>query len=173
MMEERTGEFFDRCVSPLWYQDAVRDSHHRYKFSGARSYAAPYATLMAQCVTDRLEGEFDMLTWVPLSRKRRRERDYDQSELLARELGRKLGLPVERLLDKVRHTPAQSGLKGDSARRANVLDAYRLRPGVQVAGRRILLVDDVVTTGSTLSECARVLRTAGADRVTCITLARA
>ncbi len=170
---ERTGEFFDRCVSPLWYLDAVRESHHRYKFSGARSYAAPYATLMAQCAADRLEGGFDMLTWVPLSPKRRRKRGYDQAELLARELAQRLELPVECLLDKVRDAPAQSGLKGESARRANVLGAYDLRPGAQAAGKRILLVDDVVTTGTTLSECARVLRTAGADRVTCITLARA
>ena len=170
---ERTGEFFERCVSPLWYQDTVRVSHHRYKFNGVRSYTAPYATLMAQCAADRLEGGFDMLTWVPLSAKRRRKRGYDQSELLARELGRQLGLPVERLLDKVRDTSAQSGLKGESTRRANVLDAYRLHPGAQAAGKRILLVDDVVTTGATLSECARVLRTAGAAGVECVTLARA
>ena len=168
---EGKGEFLTACAAPLLYQDMVRTSHHRYKFSGIRSYAVPYAELMAQCAADRLEADFDVLTWVPLSAKRRRRRGYDQSELLARELSRRMGVPVQRLLNKVRNTPAQSGIKDASARRANVLGAYTLYSGAQVSGRRILLVDDVMTTGSTVSECARILRAAGADAVSCLTLA--
>lgn len=170
---ERKTEFIDLCTAPLWYQGAVRDSHHRYKFSGVRAYAGTYALLMAQCVTDRLAGEFDVITWVPLSRCRRRRRGYDQSELLARRMGEELGVPCEGMLKKTRHTKAQSGLKGESERRANVLSAYTLRTGAQVDGRRILLVDDVMTTGATLSECARMLRMAGAVQVFGITLAMA
>ena len=76
-------------------------------------------------------------------------------------------------LHKIRNTDAQSGIKDDSARRANVLGAYEIVDPEFVAGKRILLVDDVVTTGATLSECARVLRTYGAKDVFCVSLARA
>lgn len=170
---ERDGEFFALCVAPLRYRDRVRESVHRYKFSGVRAYAAPFATLMAQCVVDRLDGEFDCVSWVPLSRKRLRSRGYDQARLLARGVASQLGLEAVRVLDKVRHTPAQSGLEEVSARRANVLGAYSLCSGADVKGKRILLVDDVVTTGATLAECARVLLTAGAEQVVCVTLALA
>ena len=170
---ECSGEFFETCVAPLRYRDRVRESIHRYKFSGVRSYASSYAVLMGQCVCDRLDEPFDCVSWVPLSRKRLRQRGYDQARLLAQGLARELQLPVCRLLDKVRDTPAQSGLKEDSARRANVLGAYLLCPEAEVKGKRILLVDDVVTTGATLAECARVLRTAGAEQVVGIALALA
>lgn len=170
---ERTGEFFETCVAPLWYRDQVREAFHRYKFSGHQGYAKPFGTLMAQCVSDRLAGRFDLITWAPLSRWRRWKRGYDQAQLLAREMGRALEMPVVPLLKKVRHTQPQSGLEGEAERKANALDAYRIRPEVQVAGRRVLLVDDIVTTGSTLSECARILRTAGSGEVVCATLAMA
>ena len=170
---EREGEFFALCTAPLHYRGRVRESVHRYKFSGVRAYAAPFAALMAQCVGDRLEGEFDCVSWVPLSRKRLRSRGYDQARLLARGVAAQLGLEAVQVLDKVRHTPAQSGLEEESARRANVLGAYSLRPETDVTGKRILLVDDVATTGATLSECARVLLTAGAEQVVCVTLALA
>lgn len=171
MQGERMVEFVDLCAAPLWYRDKVRQSHHRYKFSGVLAYADTYAALMAQCVEDRLQGRFDVVTWVPLSRWRLWRRGYDQSRLLAERLARNLGVPCVRLLKKVRHTKAQSGLTGESQRRANVLGAYKPAPGADAEGRRVLLVDDVVTTGATVSECARVLRTAGAARVVCVALA--
>ncbi|MBE6972409.1 MAG: ComF family protein [Ruminococcaceae bacterium] len=170
---ERKLEFVDLCTAPLWYQDEVRQSHHRYKFSGVRAYARPYATLMAQCVADRLQGQFDVISWVPLSRKRLRSRGYDQSRLLAERLAQQLDMPCKPMLKKIRDTKAQSGLKGESERRANVLGAYVPLPSLQMRGERVLLVDDVVTTGATLSECARILRGAGAERVVCVTLAMA
>ena len=80
---EQTGEFFDKCVSPLRYENFVRDSIHRYKFKGRQGYARTYGALVAQCVSDHLAGRYDLITWVPLSRKRRRERGYDQAFLLA------------------------------------------------------------------------------------------
>ena len=170
---EVAGEFFSLCAAPLWYRDQVRQCVHQYKFSGHRAYARPCGQLMARCVQDHLEGRYDVVTWVPLSRKRRRERGYDQARLLAGSMARALGCQTVPLLEKIRHTQAQSGLEEESQRRANVLGAYRLLPRAQVSGTRVLLVDDVVTTGSTLSECARVLRSAGADDVVCAALARA
>ena len=168
---KRNGEFLDDSIAALWYRGAVRDSHHRFKFGGLRAYAGPYGAIMAQSVRGQLTDRVDVICWAPVSPKRRRKRGYDQGELLARELGERLDLPVEPLLEKVRHTPAQATLRDEGARRANVMGAYVLCPGAQVSGRRVLLVDDVVTTGSTLSECARILRTAGAVSVVSVTLA--
>lgn len=171
---EQTPEFISLCASPLWYQDEVRESFHRYKFKGSRGYAKVYGRLMAQCVRDHLAGRYDLITWVPLSEQRRKSRGYDQAMLLAEAAALELGDVAAETLTKVRDNGAQSGLgKDDSARRANVLGAYRPTDPELIAGQRVLLMDDVVTTGSTLSECARTLRTAGAADVVCVTLARA
>ena len=170
---ERSPEFLKLCVSPLAYRGPVAESIHRYKFSGRRNYAAAYGALMAQCVLDHPDVTFDLLSWAPLSRKRLRRRGYDQARLLARAVGERLNVPVTPVLVKRRDIPAQSGLSEQAARRANVLGAYELLPGAEVTGRRVLLVDDVVTSGATLSECARVLLTAGAAQVCAVTLAQA
>lgn len=171
---EQKGEFFSLCASPLWYHGSVRESFHRYKFQGLRSYAGVYGRLMGQCVRDHLSGRYDLITWVPLSPKRRKARGYDQAMLLAQAAAAELGEAVTATLSKVRDVAAQSGLgKDEGARRANVLGAYQILDLERVAGKRVLLVDDIITTGSTISECARVLRTAGAADVVCVTLARA
>ena len=167
-------EFVSLCVSPLWYQSEVRESFHRYKFKGVRGYAKVYGRLMAQCVRDHLAGKYDLITWVPLSPERRKARGYDQAMLLAELAALELGDVAAETLVKVRDTSAQSGLgKDDGARRANVLGAYRPTDPELIAGKRLLLIDDVVTTGSTLSECARTLLAAGAADVVCVTLAKA
>ena len=170
---EQTGEFFSLCASPLWYQDQVRASFHRYKFKGVRGYSRTYGRLVAQCVQDHLARRYDLITWVPLSRARLRQRGYDQAMLLASAAALALDDVAAETLCKVRDTEAQSGLgKNDASRRANVLSAYQVTDPALVEGRRVLLIDDIVTTGSTLSECARVLRTAGATDVVCAALAR-
>lgn len=170
---ERTPEFVRLCVSPLRYRGPVADSIHRYKFSGRRSYSHAYGMLMAQCVKDHFTQPFDVITWAPLSKKRLKQRGYDQAELLARSIGESLGLEAVPLLVKARDIPAQSGIQEEAARRANVLGAYALLPGAEVKGKRILLADDVVTSGSTLSECARTLLSSGAAEVCAVTLAQA
>ena len=170
---ELTGEFFSLCAAPLRYQDKVRDSIRRYKFNGRRGYHKLYGKLVAQCVHDHLAGRYDLITWVPLSDKRKRERGYDQAFLLASAAALELGDVAVETLRKARNTDPQSGLEGEPARRANVLGAYIAVDQTLVAGRRVLLIDDVVTTGATFSECARVLRTAGAKDVVCAALARA
>lgn len=170
---ELTGEFFSLCAAPLRYQDKVRDSIHRYKFKGRRGYHKVYGKLVAQCVHDHLDGRYDLITWVPLSDRRKRERGYDQAFLLASAAALELGDVAVETLRKERNTDPQSGITEDAQRRANVLGAYTPVDPELVAGKRILLIDDVVTTGSTLSECARTLRTMGAEDVVCAALARA
>ena len=162
-----------RYAAPLWYRDEVRESFHRYKFEGRDFYAPVYGRLMAQCVRDRLGLDFDLVVWAPLSRKRRRQRGYDQAELLARVLAQELDKPVLSALRKVRDTPEQSSLDDDDARTRNAAGAYEAADPDGLAGRRVLLVDDIVTTGSTLSACARVLLDAGAKEVWTAALARA
>ena len=168
---ERAVEFATRCVAPLWYQERCREAVHRFKFHGLRRYSEPFSALMVQCVRDRLTQRFDLVTWVPVSRRRRWERGYDQGELLAQGVARGLELPLAATLRKIRHNKKQSLLTGAAARRANVLGAYAVRGDGSVRDKRVLLVDDVVTTGATLSECARMLRTARAREVVCLTLA--
>ena len=97
----------------------------------------------------------------------------EQAEALARAVARELDLPVRGTLEKFRNNGPQSHLHEASERRANVLGVYRLKESVDLAGLRVLLVDDVVTSGATLSECARLLRQAGAAQVFCLTLAQA
>lgn len=169
---EQTPEFISCCVSPLWFRGNVRESIHRYKFSDRSGYAKTYGHLLAQCICDHLTGKYDLITWVPLSSKRLRKRGYDQAMLLSKMAALELGEVAVELLHKVRNTDTQSRLKDDSSRRANVLGAYEVTEPTLVVGKRILLIDDVVTTGATLSECARVLRMCGAEDVVCAALAR-
>ena len=169
----RKVDFTAGCWSVLEYRDAVREAVHRYKFTPIRARGEPLGQLMAQCVQDRPEIRADVITWVPLSAKRRRKRGFDQAQELALRMGRELELPVECLLRKTRDTKQQSSLREHQARRANVLGVYASCPGAAISGKRILLVDDVVTSGSTLSACAKVLAEAGAEEVWCVTLAQA
>ena len=140
---------------------------------GRRGYYKVYGRLVAQCVHDHLAGRYDLITWVPLSPKRKKDRGYDQSFLLASAAALELGeVAVETLRKELDNQP-QSGLTEDAQRRANVLGAFTPVDKALVEGKRVLVIDDVVTTGSTLSECARVLRTMGAADVVCAALARA
>ncbi len=170
---EQQLEFVSLCVSALWYRQLVRESIRRYKFADRSLYAKTYGRLVAQCVTDHLAGRYDLITWVPLSPKSLKKRGYDQAMLLAMAAALELGEVAVETLRKDKNTSAQSSLTEDAARRANVLGVYEAVDPALVDGRRVLLVDDVVTTGATLSECARILRLYGASDVVCVTLARA
>lgn len=165
------GEFFSGCASPLYYDGHVRESILRFKFKGRDEYAGYYGRLIADCVRRDLSGKYDIITWVPLSRERKKSRGYDQAMLICMAAALELDDVAVELLKKVVDAPAQSSL-GESERRANILGAYEAADEELIEGRRVLLVDDVVTTGSTLSECARVLLDAGAVSVVCAALAR-
>ncbi|MBQ8880986.1 MAG: ComF family protein [Oscillospiraceae bacterium] len=156
----------------LWYyKDDVRNSLIRYKFNGLRCYGPVYGRALAMHLRQKGFAETDVLTFVPVAPLRRLSRGYDQVELLSDAVGKELGIPSVRTLRKIRNTPPQSGFKDISRRRANVLGVYAITDPNLVRGKRILLLDDVITTGATASECARVLLTAGAKEVFCAAIA--
>ncbi len=164
------GEFFERCVSSLRYEDNVRRSILRFKFGGKRNYAKVYGSILARCINEEYKGQYDLITWVPVHPRRKRKRGYDQTELLAHCAAGVLGVVCQPRLVKLRDNPAQSSIRGQAQRRANVLGVYRAQG--ELAGQRVLLIDDVVTTASTLGEASRTLLMAGADCVLCATLAK-
>ena len=165
--------FLDSFAAVWYYEGNVRRSLLRFKFYNARSYGVSYGRILAMRLQREYPDGFDMLTWVPVSRLRKLRRGYDQVELLAKAVGRELGLSPVPTLKKIRNNRPQSRLKDPAARRANVLGAYRLLEGAAVKGQRVLLLDDILTTGATAGECARVLLSAGAKEVHCAAVAAA
>ncbi len=157
--------YIDSWLALWYYEDEVRHSLLKYKFFGRRHYAKAYGRMLAMKLQQEERTDFDVLTWIPVSKKRRRKRGYDQVELLAEAVGQELGSFCMPVLKKIRHNPPQSGIVGQAERRANVLGAYAVENPQQIAGKRILLLDDILTTGATAGECARVLLTAGAEQV--------
>ena len=167
----KKGKYFSDCVSAVRYEGRIRESILRFKFGDAQIYHIAFGELVAERIYEDLFGEFDVLSWVPLAPDRRKERGYDQVELIAQNVSARLRLPLVPLLKKRRGVSAQSLTSSPEERRANIAGAYRVIDPDAVRGKRILLIDDVITTGATLSECAKTLREAGAEKVLCATLA--
>ena len=166
-------QFLDSFAAVWYYEGSVRKSLLRFKFHNARSFALCYGRLLAMKLLQTHPEGFDVLTWVPVSRRRKFRRGYDQVELIARAVGKELEMTPVPLLKIVRHNRPQSGISDAAERRANVLGAYREVSDQRIAGKRILLLDDILTTGATAGEAARVLKTAGAKEVHCAAVAAA
>jgi ComF family protein len=150
----------------------LRSALHRLKYSGERRLAVPLGEAMASRWQAAAAGG-DLLVPVPVHRERARKRGYDQAVLLAQVASKGLAIPCRPCLQRSRNTAPQFDLDRRS-RRSNVAGAFALSPGeaAHVAGRWPILVDDVVTTGSTLGACAEVLYRAGAVAVSALTVAR-
>lgn len=157
-------EFTASLTAPLYYDETVRRAVLSCKFGNRPSVCRAFGVLIAEKLREHRD-DFDVITWVPLSRARRRKRGYDQAKLIAESVGRELGTRVEPLLRKERDNPPQSGIRSPEQRRANVSGMYAVADPAAVKGKSVLLLDDVVTTGATLAECARMLRLAGAREV--------
>ena len=167
---KRNVQFLDSFTAVWYYEGSVRNSLLRYKFHNARSYSRCYGRMLAMKL-QQAEEDFDCLTWIPVSPLRKLRRGYDQVELLAKAVGKELGMRPVPMLKKIRHNRPQSGIADAARRRANVLGAYRVTDPGAAAGKRVLLLDDILTTGATASEAARVLKTAGAKEVHCAAVA--
>lgn len=155
------------CIVPYRYEGKPRDAIHALKFHRKTAAADFFGNRMALTLRHALPpGSVDVITCVPMSRKKERERGYNQAELLAKSVSREYGLPYEGLLEKFRENRIQHDLDREE-RVQNVKGVYRVRRPSRAVGKRILLVDDVITTGSTCGECAHVLLEAGAREVIC------
>ncbi len=165
---------FEAAVAAYRSRGIVREIVHGFKY-GRQIYLRHLVArwLYAALDDERLrERRFDIIVPVPLHPTRERERGFNQASLLAESLGAQISTPSQPLLERIRYTTTQTAL--DRAERMeNLHNAFRLRKNADVRGLRVLLIDDVLTTGSTLSECARVLKRAGATSVHAATAARA
>lgn len=170
------GEHFHVCYSALRYTESFRESFHRYKFYGHWHYSKPYGRWMWEALSEEMEASlqsFDCISWTPLSRRRNLSRGYDQSRRLAEEVAAHSGLPLVPLLRKKKHIAPLSRSADPDQRSKSIHNAYVMRREADVVGKRVLLIDDVITTGSTLEEASRILIENGAAEVCCLTLARA
>jgi ComF family protein len=163
---------YDRLVAAAPYAEPLRSLITRMKYGQDRPLLNPLGQLFASVVGPAI-GTPDVILPLPLSRKRERERGFNQSEFLSEALGRRFGLlPLRGTIVRTRHVPPQASL-ALSERRRNVSGSFRLVHPHRVYGRHVVLVDDVVTTGSTLIEAATTLREGSPFRVTLAVLARA
>ncbi len=165
---------FDAAVAAYRSRGLVRKLVHDFKYGHQRHLRHPLAAWLREAMHDpRLDGRrFDLIVPVPLHPTRERERGFNQATLLAELLAQHVSVPVSAALERIRYTITQTAY--DRAERMeNLRDAFRLRKKADVRELRVLLIDDVLTTGSTLSECARVLKEAGAISVYAATAARA
>lgn len=162
---------YDGACAPFYYEDAVVKAVHRLKFENKDFTANTFALDMAAVVRQEYADiTFDAVTFVPFTKKQMRRRAFNPAEVLAEALARALSLPKQNLLVKLYETRTQHLLKS-SERAGNVLGVFSAVENVNLEGKTLLLVDDIKTTGATLSECAKMLKLAGAKEVVCCTFA--
>lgn len=162
---------YDGITAPFYFEDSIKKSIHMFKFSQKIFLGEILAHDMAMAVRqDFPEKTFDFICYVPFSRKQKLSRAYNQSEILAENLARELNLPVCRVLTKNFETKTQHKMDA-TKRKGNVFGVYDIKNGTNVKGKTILLVDDVKTSGSTLDDCAYILKIRGASEVYCVTAA--
>lgn len=160
---------FDAAYCFGSYERPLQDLIQLFKYGKVESLAAPLSQMLIEALP--LEERFDAVVAMPMHWRKRWERGFNQAELLAHPVARHLGLKPATNLRRCRHTEAQAGLS-DSERQRNLKDAFEVRAAEQLAGKRILLIDDVFTTGATLRAAAKALKSAGAAHVSALTLAR-
>lgn len=158
--------------SVYYYEQLIQQMILEVKYARRARYLRYLSKELFRHVRMYFPASFEAIVPVPLHREREWERTFNQAELMADQLSRLLGVPVWKALQKPKKTPPQSSLSG-TARRCNLKGAFECKPG-KISCRSVLLIDDVITTGATLQECARMLRkSAGVRKVYAITIARA
>ena len=164
---------FEQARSFASYENTLRALIQRFKYDGFRPLSKPLGRFLQEAVEQLSVQHFDLIVPVPLHRNRLRLRGFNQSELLAAQVARLRKIPLgTKDCMRVRDTPPQTGLRA-AERRRNVSGAFEVTQPERIKGRRVLLIDDVLTTGATASACAEALQKAGARGVWVATLARA
>lgn len=160
------------CISATPFTANFAEAIKRFKFSNRRQYAFSLACAMADAITkEYAEEEFDYIVYVPIHKIKKRERGYNQSRLLAKNLSYILEIPVADVLVKVRNNETQHTIIHATKRAENVKGAFKVTCKETIKDKRILLIDDIITTGSTLGECARVLYKCKPASIHCATFA--
>ena len=164
---------FERAVASCRAEGVVRDCIHRFKYTRQMYFAPHLAEWLVGGARRWIEwGAVDAIVPVPLHPRKRREREFNQADVLAKALSRAVGVPViAGAVKRVKDTGTQTRLSAEE-RRANLREAFVARRAGAVGGRRLVLVDDVFTTGATLDSCAKVLRSVGAESVIALAVAR-
>jgi ComF family protein len=160
---------FDAVYSYGSYEDSLRRLIHLFKYEGVQPLAQRFGDWLALALPR--EQNFDVIVPMPLHWIKRWQRGFNQSDLLAREIGKRWQVPVRTVVRRKKSTTPQAGLT-NAKRRANVSGAFAVRRGISLKGQRVLLVDDVITTGATARACALALKRAGAKHVAVLALAR-
>lgn len=173
-----TGRYCERCrkdkalrgiiVATYYEEGPIKEMIHNFKYNHALELKKVLSNLLAQAVNQK---KFDLITFAPLHRRRLAERGFNQAEILAEETSMKLKLPCVETLIKTKSTKRQVGLTG-GARRQNLDRVFKIKKGIDITKKKILIIDDITTTGTTLNECAKVLKTAGAKEVWGLVVAR-
>lgn len=159
--------YYDRIAAPLYYENEVRDCIHKIKFGSRKKYAENLAEYMYDAMRERFDGEkFDFIAYVPLFNTDLKYRGYNQSEIMARRISEITGIPVKNgLIKKIYKTDKQSR-QSVTRRTGNVMGAFDVSE--DISGCSVLLIDDIKTSGSTLSECGKMLYLNGAENVCCL-----
>ncbi|MCU0845196.1 MAG: ComF family protein [Spirochaetes bacterium] len=160
-----------RHITAAEYEGPLEKALHALKFSGRRRLHRPLVGMLHAALGETAAG-VEMVTSVPMNRDKKWERGFNQSELMARRLAQRLGMPYIALLAENPRSATQRKLHSRD-RYLNVLGRYRAINSTAAFGKRVLLVDDVLTTGATINECARMLFSGGASDVIALTVARA
>ena len=164
---------FDSAFSAYLYEGPMKDLIHKFKYNRKIALSRLLSNMLSRFVEDDCEvlSGIDMLTFVPMDSKGLRERGFNQSRILAEYISKRFTIPVANTLEKRLGTRRQNELSR-SDRLENLNRAFSARIGIDLTGISILLIDDVMTTGATLNECALTLKNSGAAQVRCLTLAR-
>lgn len=162
-----------RCISTFVYDGKVRRMILRLKFYDRIQYIPQIAELLAKDIENTYSGErFDFITAVPMHQKDLKKRGYNQSALLAKELSKRLDLPYRETIDKIKRTKKQHQLKYNE-RKTNLNGAFKVIDKDEVEGKKVLIVDDIITSGYTLGNCCKVLSRAKPELICCATIASA
>lgn len=153
------------CLAPAVYEGKLRDAVLALKFRGRVENSRSLAKAISELLISENETAYDVVTCIPMTERAKAEREYNQSEEIARRVSEHLRLPFEDLMIKIRDNQVQHRLS-PRERAENVKGVYSVKSG-GIEGKRILLIDDICTTGNTLSEACRVLKNAGAVKILC------
>lgn len=167
------GNNFTKAYSACLYDGVLKELIHSFKFDGNIRLAKGLSVILTAFIklNPDITKDIDIVTFVPLNRNRLREREFNQSAVLASHTFKAIGMAIVDALDKIRPTKQQNELSRDE-RLVNLSGAFKVKRRVTIDAKRILLIDDVMTTGATLDECAGALKNGGAIEVRCLTLAR-